>query len=106
MPPRGGGRTFARGRRRRPSPREDPFPFVIKGRNRGRPDKQATKLGLEASLPPRADRVALFVAVLLIMVFAFGQLRTPWRAVPRIIALCVTGCSAGGSAGGAILRLA
>jgi drug/metabolite transporter (DMT)-like permease len=55
----------------------------------------ATKLGLLTVPPLTLTALRFLVAVPLLMIFALGRLRVPWRALPGIAALGVLGISIG-----------
>jgi O-acetylserine/cysteine efflux transporter len=54
-----------------------------------------TKLGLLTLPPLTLTALRFLVAIPLLMIFALGRLRVPWRAVPSIVALGVLGISVG-----------
>src|SRR5215472_13108770 len=54
-----------------------------------------TKLGLLTLPPLTLTALRFLVAVPLLMIFALGRLRVPWRALPSIVALGVLGISVG-----------
>jgi len=54
-----------------------------------------TKLGLETLPPMTLTAMRFVVAVPLLLIFAVGRLRVPWRALPSIAALGVLGISVG-----------
>lgn len=54
-----------------------------------------TKLGLVTLPPLTLTALRFFVAVPLLMIFALGRFRVPWRALPSIAALGVLGISVG-----------